>query len=351
MKDRERLFEQVRKRVVAAILAGDHSVGALLPTAEALASRANCSVGTVRRALTELAREGILRRVQHKGTIVLRRPYRARVCLVLSEDRDTNSLLQPPLYSHLIAHGYSVDIVPTELNAMDHTIMRCRELRSSGSDCLLMIDPKPNFMSELERVEYAEMTALFPWRLHWAPGTTPVYPGTHLVTIDHQHSAADVMKHLLDLGHRRIGTLTPRDQSWVTDVAEHCRHLLRVVGAEFVEHYGNQNNLFTLIKERTITAYWAVNDHYAIVQMNRLREAHIAVPRDLSVVGRFATPWGTDSVPPLTTLSIDPETTARVLVDKLDDILKSDDPPALPAITRVRPRLVVRNSTGPAPQT
>jgi len=277
----------------------------------------------------------------------VRHPYRARVCLMLSEDRDTNSLLQPPLYSCLVANGYSVDIVPMELNALSHTISRCRELRSIGSDCLMMIDPKPHFMSEPDCIAFAEMTTLFPWRLHWSPGTAPVYPGTHLISIDHQHSAADVMKHLLDLGHRRIGALCPDDLSWPAEVAEHCRYMLRMAGAELVEHRGNQEALFTLIKQRALTAYWAVNDHYAIVQMNRLREAHMIVPRDFSIVGRFATPWGSDSVPPLTTVSIDPEATAATLVAKLAEILVATQPPAQSSITRVRPRLVIRSSTGP----
>jgi GntR family transcriptional regulator len=66
------LHHQVYEDLRAALDAGEWRPGDLLPPERQLAARYGCSLITVRRALSELAREGRLERTRGRGTTVLR---------------------------------------------------------------------------------------------------------------------------------------------------------------------------------------------------------------------------------------------------------------------------------------
>jgi GntR family transcriptional regulator len=64
------LYEIVRRYVSEAIVMGKWVPGTVLPGEEALAHSFGVAVGTVRRALTDLTREGLLTRRRKTGTVV-----------------------------------------------------------------------------------------------------------------------------------------------------------------------------------------------------------------------------------------------------------------------------------------
>ncbi|MFV0474107.1 MAG: GntR family transcriptional regulator, partial [Pikeienuella sp.] len=63
-------FELVRQERCAAIDSGECAPGTVLPSETALARSFGVSVGTVRRALSDLAQEGLLSRRRKTGTVV-----------------------------------------------------------------------------------------------------------------------------------------------------------------------------------------------------------------------------------------------------------------------------------------
>lgn len=65
------LYEAVRRRISEAIVSGEWPPGTVLPSEVALARDLGVAVGTVRRALIELAREGMLARRRKTGTVVI----------------------------------------------------------------------------------------------------------------------------------------------------------------------------------------------------------------------------------------------------------------------------------------
>jgi GntR family transcriptional regulator len=72
----EPLHNLVRRQISEHILVGDWAPGAVLPAEVDLARDLGVSVGTVRRALSELVREGLLSRRRKTGTIVTgRKPH------------------------------------------------------------------------------------------------------------------------------------------------------------------------------------------------------------------------------------------------------------------------------------
>jgi len=74
------------------------------------------------------------------------------------------------------------------------------------------------------------------------------------------------------------------------------------------------------------------------------------VPQDVSIVGRNDTPWSRECTPLLTTVSLNPEGTAAALLDCLEK--QRLHPGSIPfgSVIRVLPKLMVRESTGPAPK-
>ncbi len=69
------LYEQLRLVLQDKILLGDYPVGTLLPTEKELCEEFHISRITARKALEELARTGLIERVQGKGTLVADRKH------------------------------------------------------------------------------------------------------------------------------------------------------------------------------------------------------------------------------------------------------------------------------------
>ena len=65
------LYEAVRRQISEAIVRGDWPPGTVLPSEVTLARDLGVAVGTVRRALIELARAGMLSRRRKTGTVVI----------------------------------------------------------------------------------------------------------------------------------------------------------------------------------------------------------------------------------------------------------------------------------------
>ncbi|HEY61927.1 MAG: GntR family transcriptional regulator [Anaerolineales bacterium] len=69
------LYEQLKLSLQDQIMMGEFAQGVLLPTEIQLCEKYNVSRITVRKALEELARSGLIERVQGKGTIVKKRKF------------------------------------------------------------------------------------------------------------------------------------------------------------------------------------------------------------------------------------------------------------------------------------
>ncbi|MFE2753815.1 LacI family DNA-binding transcriptional regulator [Actinosynnema sp. NPDC059335] len=179
------------------------------------------------------------------------------------------------------------------------------------------------------------------------------------VTVDEQHAGYAATRHLVELGHRRIGFVSGPARSlpsrlkragWAAALEEDGLPAT----SDYVAHApfgpeGGAEAVSTLLDTVRPTAVICSSDHMAI---GVLREAHrrgLAVPRDLSVVGFDDIPLASYCSPSLTTLAQPIEEMAAAAVDELVHRLDPDRR-RRPAgnYTRVfRPRLVVRESSAP----
>jgi LacI family transcriptional regulator len=139
------------------------------------------------------------------------------------------------------------------------------------------------------------------------------------IGFDQQYATRLAVKHLIDLGHRRIAHITGslefinarlRHDGYVKTMEEH--HL--EPGPVYVGTYGAQgrdlkngyDGTCELLKRgREFTALLVVNDRNAVGALRALADYGLRVPDDISIVGFDDNPIAMYLVPPLTTIHFD----------------------------------------------
>ena len=167
----------------------------------------------------------------------------------------------------------------------------------------------------------------------------------------------DLMAHLIELGHQRIGFIygvTQEVQGFDRLLA--YRQSLQDAGLEdsmrYEVHCGDQLEdayqaaLFLLKSPDRPTALLVINDMLAIAVMRAASELGLAIPHDLSVAGFDDIPFSSYVVPSLTTVSGKAEASGR---DAVSLLLKRFEVPDVPRqVTKTGEQLIIRESTGPA---
>jgi LacI family transcriptional regulator len=184
--------------------------------------------------------------------------------------------------------------------------------------------------------------------------------GVTNIVLDHRCAAELALRHLTQLGHRRIAFLRGHPES--TDSSCRWKAIQEVAGQLGLEldpelvvqidstdstpslgyPYGRQ----LLERKRPFTALFAYNDISAIGAIRAFHEAGLRVPADISVVGFDDIPGAAFHYPSLTTvrqpLRSMGEMAVAILVPRIEG--EAEWPREVP----MQPELIIRESTGPA---
>jgi DNA-binding LacI/PurR family transcriptional regulator len=139
-------------------------------------------------------------------------------------------------------------------------------------------------------------------------------PYTFSVSVDNQHGGALAAGHLIQLGHRRIAYVSgPAGNSDDEARLAGYRQALERAGIAFDPALvqpgtgeagsGEQALPRLLALEAPPTAVFCYNDMTAVGLLRAARQHHLAVPRDLAVVGFDNIPFSAYVHPPLTTVA------------------------------------------------
>lgn len=180
------------------------------------------------------------------------------------------------------------------------------------------------------------------------PGETAGVPNVHG---DHETGGYLAAKHLLDLGHRRIGLYMHDDlgsavrnkgQERALNQARKAGH---TVTATHIDHNTEDPEVIRAILSRpdAPTGILAWNDREAIRLLGLLMKAGIRVPEDVSLVGYDDLPEGRLLHPALTTVNTNIERQLQAAVD----LLTRGEPAAANHSVVVLPALVNRESSTP----
>ncbi len=175
-------------------------------------------------------------------------------------------------------------------------------------------------------------------------------PNGHLdIYMDERGAAMEATRHLLDLGHRRLGNSGRRVEGFLaaTRAAGIAEGDARVLNGDF--HFATTASVLEPLLKSAMhpTAIIADNDEMAFATLHVADSCGIEVPRGLSIISFEDTPGVRFSVPPLTAIR---QPTARMIACACEKLIESATAgESAKGSFEIPYELVVRATTGPPP--
>lgn len=369
----EPLYLQIASYLRTQITNGTFAPSAALPSEADLTALLNVSRPTVRQALRVLMEEGLIERVPGRGTFVaganptVTRQRTGTLAFIALEMRDTFLMrIFSGVEQVATQHNYHI-ILSNTGNAISVEQHQLNELWEGGKvdGIILMPADSPGPHQTLRKLHQA--------------GAPIVLVDRYFEDLDIPFVASDnvrggylVTKHLLDLGHRRIGFVT-RPNVYITSVAHRVqgyRQALKEAGVTYdpslifqgllpylseIQIMGEpSSNLVDYDREaireflsspNRPSAVFICNEIIALQFMGVCRELGLRIPEDIAIAS-----YDDDHVapildPPLTTIRQDPRQMGIVAANILMDLLANK-----PVQQRnlIPVKLVLRQSSGAA---
>src|SRR6266851_426286 len=295
--------------------------GTRLPADGELAAKYQISRDTVRQALALLVNEGLIERVQGRGTFVSQPPLngspvlqleRKQIGLVLNRTPTTqvNMNLLVGVEQAAKSHGYSVSFTYAEGNQEQQArdIARLRANHVLGMIIYLTGDSTHDASIQQLQADHVPIVLID----RYFPGLAIDYVG-----LDNVGGGYRATEHLLILGHRRIGFIFSYEETLqTTSVYErwqgYCKALQKY-GIPYDEtlvvpdlrqlQTGTHEGLVEFLQRPDRPGgIFAVNDYVALDVLQAAKAIHLRIPEDLAVVGFDDMEFAAHVHPPLTTV-------------------------------------------------
>jgi DNA-binding LacI/PurR family transcriptional regulator len=341
----------------AEIASGRLQEGDKLPSEYDLAREMGVAYLTMRAATEPLVRDGLLRRVRGKGTFITVPAARKETQV------NTVALMVPSLPALWNVTGF---YFPRVVQGF------CDEAHRQDLEPVIVGRPKNLFSGDPAPTgSYAGLACLLVDSDDLAAVDVLAQMGTPLVAInlyrghgrvssviaDQAAGAASAVKHLIDLGHRRIAFLPgpagnldseERYRGFEQAMRKHQATIVPVESddASFTEASGAALTRELLARRVTPTAIVAASDLIAAGAIMAARDAGLDVPRDVSVVGFGDFAVSTQVNPKLTTVHLPLEQLGAGAVTALMKGIRGEGVETIHLATE----LIRRKSTGIARQ-
>ncbi len=358
------------------ILEGRFPAQEPLPSHRDLASQYGVGVQVVRSALALLEEEGLVYKRERRGVFVRlqqsalpastspaapwgKKQQAPAIRCINFLERTTGTV--PGFVRTGYLHGFSealdhLDIkmrflsIPAEPESWESMFSPHFTFQQQG--CILiniLSEPLMNWLAGRQIPFVVQNNKAYPWS---------DYPPHHAVYINKVRGGFEAARHLVELGHQRIGFIgdVPADKQWTNDVYSGC-----LAGISYGGHHLNPDNVLHLIgsepagvhqpirqylsRPNRPTAIVTQNDMLALQVMRIARELGLRVPQDLSVVGYDNVPEAESADPPLTSFISPRVMLGRTAVQTL--LALAADPSLQPQARMMEGHLMVRQSTAP----
>ncbi len=272
-----------------------------LPGELALCETYHCSRQTVRRALEQLASEGLVVRIHGSGTYLSGdRSVRSKRITLLCSSLD--NYFYPQLLRDLekifSSHGFSTEAYSTGNRVMDERKVLERILDDPPSGILLegakTALPSPN-LDLLARIDSLKIPLIY---LHAA---FPFPEGTPCIQDDNVGGARQLTRYLLEKGHRNVAAILKSDDQQGLERYEGLVTTLCQYGCTLREESifwfdtaqreallaGRDEWMYAFIRRRLAgcSAVLCYNDEIAYSLIHCLHAEGLRVPEDVAVVG------------------------------------------------------------------
>ena len=354
------LYRQCSEALKKAIEGGQYAVGGFLPSERDLSERFGINRITLRKALAEIAREGLIENVPGAGNKVVasrRAAASSRVvsCVML---RFAGLPMMSPYYADLL-EGIEEE---TTARGFDLLFQSVPEANLRTSDDKPKSAPKVSGATRVLGVLLVggvtdELAVAYHKRgiqvmLVDKPAPSRAFSSIMPDNFDGAYRAA---KHLLGLGHRRIAFLAAKKDPVVESRHGGLVKAMEEAGLPFQRKdyieggYASEAAALAIgrylhaRRKDLATAVMAINDEAAIGALNALRTHGVKVPEDMSVVGFDDIVWAAHTHPPLTTLRIPRREMGRLAAQTLLNQVESAR--STPVRLVLQTDLIVRKSS------
>lgn len=186
-----------------------------------------------------------------------------------------------------------------------------------------------------------------------------IAPGMSDIVLDFHGGMAQLIQHLKGLGHQHIGfiggtdglaTSRIRRESFMDAIVKMGLSSRDgwIIAGDYKISGGAAGMESILSQEQIPTAVVTANDLTAIGALRKAREKGLRIPEDISITGCDDIEMSDIVYPPLTTLRISRRQYAKMLFDALQSSAEDLSQPG--KVFSLPIRMVVRQSTGPAPK-
>ncbi len=180
--------------------------------------------------------------------------------------------------------------------------------------------------------------------------------GVDAVCVDERRGAYKATRHLLDIGHRRIGLIDSSNPLGNTEkregfeqalaesgIAGDCVQAVDPEGHSVAHGFWAFSSLLALADRPT--AVLAANNSLALGGLRYCQRNGIRVPQDLAIVGFDNIEFGEYAATPLSTVDYPVEMVSRLAVQRLVGLISAEGDLPVPRATMIDPDLVVRESS------
>lgn len=180
--------------------------------------------------------------------------------------------------------------------------------------------------------------------------------GIDAVCMDERRGAYQATRHLIDIGHRRIGIIDGAKPSGNFEKREGYERALAEAGLEaddslvadpsgnaVIRGYWAMDRLMNAAKPPT--AVLAACDSLAIGALRWTQKNKLRVPQDVAIMGFDNIEFAEHAATPLSSVNYEVDMVTELAVERLLTLIAAGDQLPEPRVTMIDPELIVRDST------
>ncbi|WDQ99971.1 substrate-binding domain-containing protein [Devosia sp. J2-20] len=180
--------------------------------------------------------------------------------------------------------------------------------------------------------------------------------GLDAVCVDESRGAYKATKHLIDIGHKRIGLIDGANPLGNREKRQGYVEALNEAGLEFdpalaVDPRGHSVIRGYLAMEALMatpaqpTAVFSANDSLALGALRWCIKHKLTVPDDMAIIGFDNIEFAEHAVVPLSSVNYPVDIVTELAVERLMSLITAGDELPTPRVTQIDPEVIVRDST------